>query len=85
MRIKDVPCPRCGNLMFKAQLGDHSYYYCLKSGNDGCETIYTDDPDCWFGQIYIITPQGELVGYKGNGGEVTPTKTFLPGKWGKHT
>jgi hypothetical protein len=82
MTIKDVPCPRCGNLMFKEQVSRHFYYYCLKSGNVGCDTIYSDDPNCWFGQIYIITPQGELIGYKSNGGEVIKTKKFLSGKWG---
>jgi hypothetical protein len=83
LTIRDVPCPRCGNLMSKHELGSHFYYYCLKFDDVGCDTIYADDPDCYFGQIYIITPQGELIGYKGNGGEVIKTKVFLPEFWGR--
>lgn len=82
--MKDIPCPRCGNLMFKGLVGIHYYYYCLEMfGGGGCNTLYADDPDCYFGQIYIITPQGELIGYKGNGGQFIKTKTFLPGKWSR--
>jgi hypothetical protein len=86
MTIRDVPCPRCGNLMSKHEIVSHNYYFCLKFGDKmgGCNVVYTDNPDCYFDQIYIITPQGELVGYK-EAGKFIKTKTFLPGKWGKRS
>jgi hypothetical protein len=87
MTMKDIPCPRCGNLMFRETVGSHYYYYCLEmfGGKGGCNTIYADDKDCYFNDIYIITPQGELRGYKSwKGGEFIKTKKFLPDVWGRH-
>ena len=72
-----MKCPKCGNDMRESD--DRHYYYCVKFGNRGCDTLWAKSPDCYFNGLYIIDELG-IKAYKQTaqeGGKIIKTDHIL--------
>ncbi len=51
-----MKCPNCGNEL-EWDGYDH-YVYCIKIGNEGCNTLWATTENCYFTQLYVIDEMG---------------------------